>query len=180
MNTILKFISYVVLFLSFLAILTVVFISSVQVSVLSNIIDPKLKYTIVSIFPESFAFFTKDPKDEQVILYSIKEENNNVVKINLKTNSAYNSFGFSRKTRRLTYELGILVKRIPNDLWYEIVECEIKEIDFKENPFILKKDENIKLFEKGKYVVYYYKPIQWEWNKFKKVTNGKYTYISVE
>lgn len=56
-------------------------------------------------------------------------------KVNLKNNSAYNYFGFSRKSRRLTYELGSLIKRVPDSLWNEITESEIKELDFKGKAF---------------------------------------------
>lgn len=180
MKTIFNFFSYVVIFFSFLSILIIVFISSIQINVLSNILQPQFKYTVITIFPESFAFFTKDPKDEQMMLYFVKEENDKIKKVNLKNNSAYNYFGFSRKSRRLTYELGSLIKRVPDSLWNEITESEIKELDFKGKAFLLKKDNNVKLFEKGKYILYYFKPIQWEWNDLKEVTNGKYVYISIE
>jgi hypothetical protein len=69
---------------------------------------------------------------------------------------------------------------VPDSLWYEITEREIKKLDFKGKAFLLKKDNNVELFEKGKYILYYFKPIEWEWNDLKDVTNGKYVYISIE
>jgi len=179
MKVILKFILYLVLFSCSSLLLVTTFISSIQINTLNNTLSPKFKYIIISIFPESFAFFTKDPKDEQIVLYSVQR--NNIEKINLKTNSSYNFFGFSRKSRRLTYEIGILTKKIPDSLWNEIKETTIKNIDFDTiSDFLLEKDNNVQLFEKGKYVFYYYKPIPWEWNDLKKETNGKYIYVSIE
>jgi|GEM_PF-1991706 len=179
MKVILKFTSYVVLFSFFLYFIVIVFISSLQISILSNALSPHFKYVVTSIFPESFAFFTKDPKDEQVVLYSV--QNTKIDKINLKTNSLYNYFGFSRNSRRLVYEIGILAKKIPDSLWDDIEENDIKNIDFKDvSPFLIETDDHIQLFEKGEYVFYYYKTIPWEWNDLKKETNGKYVYVSIE
>jgi hypothetical protein len=84
MKTIFNFFSYVIIFFSFLSILIIVFISSIQINALSNILHPQFKYTVITIFPESFAFFTKDPKDEQMMLYSVDEENDKIKKVNLK------------------------------------------------------------------------------------------------
>jgi len=179
MRVILKFILYVVLSSCSLLLLVTIFISSIQINTLNNTLSPKFKYIIISIFPESFAFFTKDPKDAQIILYSVQK--NNVEKINLKTNSSYNFWGLSRKARRLTYEIGVLTKKIPDSLWSEIKESNIKNIDFDNiSHYLLEKDNNIQLLEKGKYVLYYYKPIPWEWNDLKKETNGKYVCVSIE
>lgn len=155
-----------------------VFINSIDSSVFSNKNNPYLKNVINTTLPESFGFFTKSPKDKQLLIYKISEKNT-IIKQSLKNNSRYNFYGLSRKSRRKIYELGTILRITPDSLWIKIKSDSLSTINLKRDPFLIKKNEKIKLIDKGKYIIYYFHPIIWEWNKLTKTTKGEYIYVQI-
>jgi antimicrobial peptide system SdpA family protein len=156
-----------------------IFLNSLSESTYMNTLNAYSKNIVNTIFPESFAFFTKDPKDEQLQFYKI-DRNNKSSKIELKNNSLKNLLGFSRKSRRKIYELGMLTRLIPDSIWNKTSSKQLRNINSYKEPFKIKTHENIKIILKGKYLIYYYTPIKWEWSKIKKETRGKYAYIEIK
>ena len=173
-----KIASYlIVIFFAFLLVIIIV-LCSIKTNVFSNIINPNLKNITNLIMPESFGFFTKDPKDKQMVLYKIKSDS--ILKINLKNNSTYNYFGLSRKSRRLIFELGGVFRRIPDSLWLPIRSDSLKYINTKSSPFQINDSNKVRLLNKGKYILFYTPPIPWEWNEYKKTTNGEFSFFEIK
>tara|TARA_B100000508_G_C11461254_1_gene279352 strand:- start:1685 stop:2077 length:393 start_codon:yes stop_codon:yes gene_type:complete len=127
---------------------------------------------------ESFGFFTKDPKGEVFELYKI--ELNEKKLVNLKTNSLDNLFGFSRKQRRKTFEVGILLKEFPDSNWHRTTSDKIKELELLSNDYFEVQNERIILLEEGYYMLVAFKPIVWEWNTIKTNQECRYAFINVK
>lgn len=155
-----------------------IFIYSINSSTFSNHLNPHLGLVLNSIFMESFGFFTKDPKGENIEIYKIEFEQKKLV--NLKTNSFENSFGFSRKQRRKTFEVGILLKEYPDSNWRKTTMNNIDKIELSNISFYEVKNPRIILLEEGDYMLIAYKPIVWEWNTIKKDNECRYAFINVK
>lgn len=73
------------------------------------------KATLFNFVPQGWGFFTRDPREDELILFEIK---NNSIERFTKTNSAISSFfGVSRKNRLINVESGILLPEIEDSLW---------------------------------------------------------------
>jgi antimicrobial peptide system SdpA family protein len=75
----------------------------------------KNKINFVSLIPEGWSFFTRDPREVQTLVY--KEVNGKLESINHQNFSAFNSFGFGRYTRIESLELALLLASINDSLW---------------------------------------------------------------
>ena len=127
---------------------------------------------------ESFGFFTKDPKEDQLDIYKV--ENGKKTKINFRTNSGENLMGLSRMTRRKTYELGVIIRKVPDTSWRKVNEDKLNDIIKEETSLKILKDQKVQLLSTGNYILYSYKPIAWEWNSIKNLTEGKYVFITIK
>jgi antimicrobial peptide system SdpA family protein len=130
-----------------------------------------------TIFPESFAFFTKDPKDKQLELFNVT--NGVIEKINIKTNALENKFGLSRVSRRKAYELGMVIQNIPDSIWQKVEGNKIPKLKLAK-PYSIDRPNNLKLISNGQYLIYYYKPIEWEFNHLKTTSKGDYVYVEIK
>lgn len=75
----------------------------------------KNKATVFNFIPQGWGFFTRDAREEELILYELK--NDTILRFT-KTNSDVSSFfGASRKSRLIGVESGILVSKIKDTLW---------------------------------------------------------------
>lgn len=156
-----------------------IFLSSLGLSTFSNSLNPYLSSYTTITFPENFGFFTKSPKDKRIKFYSLIDKK--VQEIDLRANSSNNLFGLKRNNRRLLYELGIILRKIPDSIWLEKESNEINQKMYPDSLFISidKKKLDIIQIEKGEYLIYYYEPIPWELNKYQKSQKGEIAYINV-
>ena len=128
---------------------------------------------------ESFGFFTRDPKEKQLSLYELDAQYK-LNKINLRTNSASNLYGLSRKYRVKTIELGKIQQKIPDSLWMSIRSDSLFLKDFKMNKsFKINKSDDIRFVSRGCYVICNYKIVPWEWNKHLKNYEINYAFIEI-
>ena len=169
-----------VVLISYTVFVLYIFIISIKSTVFNHYFNPYLVVFSKTVFQESFGFFTKDPKDKQLKLFKL-EYGQIINKINLKTISKENLFGLSRKSRRKLFELGNVVKDIPDSLWISIDENSLLKKSFdNEIPYEINQDVEVLLLESSKYIIYHFTPIEWEWHDLKHATEGEYAFIEIK
>ncbi|MFJ1430763.1 SdpA family antimicrobial peptide system protein [Capnocytophaga canimorsus] len=121
----------------------------------SIVISPDIKRGVNKLLPQGWGFFTKDPRDDVYQLFKY-DLNGDFEKITIKNNSIENLIGFSRKSRKISSELSILLSKIPDSLWTE--HSQVGE-DF----FEIRQKELITILSEGKYLVEKKRTIPWAW-----------------
>ena len=171
---------YFLLFTATSIIVVTIFISSVGISTVSNSVNPYLSSYINLALPENFGFFTKSPREECIKFF--REQDGLLEEINLRATTSSNFFGLSRNSRRMGYELGVVIRQIPDSSWKETDSKKFFEVDFSATtPFKIRRSDNlIRKIKSGNYILYYYEPVSWELHKYQTKTYGKYAYIMVE
>ncbi len=76
---------------------------------------PAERIEFLSVLPQGWAFFTKNPRGE--VLYIYKETQNKWDLVNVPGASLKFGFGLNRKGRAIGPEAGSLLKLIPDSLW---------------------------------------------------------------
>lgn len=73
----------------------------------------RLSDIIVSVFPQGWGFFTKDPRNEyNYNLYSLNPDEKIYRQITYANSTLSSSYGFSKNNRRCFYEIGLLTDDI--------------------------------------------------------------------
>lgn len=154
--------SYILaLCVSMLLIINVYFASMVEspISLTNNVND-----NFSTFIPQGWAFFTRDPREAQILIYKI--EKGIIVPVEQKHSSIYNLIGINRKASKILSELQMLIYKIDKK----------KFVDFKWNyqthcydnkiikPIKLK-NEFYKPILKGEYLIIFQKPVPWAWSK---------------
>jgi len=168
-NIYLKTIKYFSIILISGLVLILIPIHTIDGNIFSNYLNPSKRNVINTIFLESFGFFTKNPKDEQLSLYYF-DDNDILFPINLKNSSIKNNFGLSRISRRKILDLGRISNMVSDSLWHNTRSDSLLFLKFNETEVInfdFGKNKIISL-EPRKYLVTKAKPIVWEWSKLKK------------
>src|SRR5690606_18303034 len=147
-----------------------VFISSLSLTTFSTSVNPYLSSYINMVLPENFGFFTKSPKDERIKIF--KKTGKSIEEIDLRANTSSNLYGLKRTNRRITYELGTLVRKTPDSIWSDLKSSEISTLNLNDSiPFkISSTDSKIIKIKKGNYIIFFFDPIPWELNKYQKET----------
>lgn len=78
----------------------------------------KNKVNLVSLIPEGWSFFTRNPREEQIRVY--KEADGKLVNMTHSNFSLYNKLGFARYTRSRSIELNSLLASVRETAW---VDC---------------------------------------------------------
>ncbi|WP_282055427.1 SdpA family antimicrobial peptide system protein [Maribacter luteus] len=82
--------------------------------------EPYLKKgSFFSLLPQGWGFFTRDPRENQLIVYRTSS-NDTIVKVTEALGNYKNFFGMSRKGRLRGIELGILTAKINDSSWIEM------------------------------------------------------------
>jgi antimicrobial peptide system SdpA family protein len=168
------------LIFSFTAFMIVaVFLSSLKLSTFSTSINPYFSSYLNILFPESFGFFTKSPKEKRIQLFELNNEE--IKEIDLRANSPSNMYGWKRDNRRLTYELGILLRKIPDSVWTvaEVDRLSLLSCKDTASNYYNIKDLGLIKIKKGSYIIFHYEPIPWELNKYQKVKKGELAYVTI-
>lgn len=144
--------------------------SGVYVSfIVSNRDNPvRLSYTSVqelySVFPQGWAFFTRNPKEEVLQLYQLDQ--GKLLLVNNSTSLSFKDFfGFKRRTRKVSAELAEIIKKVPVKSWKEYRGREVSEV----LKSLMLSDTVPNVFEEklltGEYIVYRSKRVPWAWSK---------------
>jgi antimicrobial peptide system SdpA family protein len=148
------------LIISVLFIFTV-FINSIGYNLLT--FNKKWAFELQFLFPQGWAFFTKDPRDEQTTLYKIK--NKELFELNMKNGATNALFGISRRNRIMLIELAQVVNQIDTINWKAITSKEA----------LLTFSDTAKAIEivnfvnhsnlNGDYLIIKQKPLPWSWRE---------------
>lgn len=124
------------------------------------------KVKSVSIFPEGWAFFTKDPKEEEFLLYRVTGNNEHFTKETNICGSAKYLFGIKRTARMQLHELGAFRNYISEKNWITIsgtLEANMKKVDSLNEVTIVNPSKSP--FYCGIFIVQGIKPLTWAWAK---------------
>ncbi|MEE4248526.1 MAG: SdpA family antimicrobial peptide system protein [Kangiellaceae bacterium] len=119
---------------------------------------------ITSFFPEGWAFFTRDSRESQTLVYSIDSSSLAITKFKWLQNSHYsNYFGLDKKSRYMGVELAYLLNNLKPTDWSscrELTREKIKTLKVTEveNELAIKNFKGLLLIQKKE-------PIPWAWHK---------------
>ncbi|MBX2947434.1 MAG: SdpA family antimicrobial peptide system protein [Cyclobacteriaceae bacterium] len=119
------------------------------------------------IFPEGFSFFTRDPREPQVILYT----KNAITEVIERSNSINYYFGFSRYGRALSIELSSIWETVRNQKWYDCYTCTQNCFNDEILPHYSIQNSTPSPFICGEYYLKITEPIPWAWAKSFKSSN---------
>ena len=110
------FITFICSIFSILVFLLVVSIPESTIN-----ISKTSKVNLANILPQGWAFFTRNPQEENVYIYNYEKiKHNEIEQLILHTGSIFNLFGFNRKSRLQSQDLGYIVANLPDTAWTTI------------------------------------------------------------
>lgn len=127
----------------------------------------KIDSSIFRFVPQGWAFFTRNPREAQVILYEVSSEKH-LVKYPQKHSSSENLFGINRKSSKLLTEIQVLKANVPDSIfsnikWNYQINYISKEIDSLK-PFKVRNEVYMPVLC-GNYLLIFQKTIPWAWCK---------------
>ncbi|WP_294302530.1 SdpA family antimicrobial peptide system protein [uncultured Chryseobacterium sp.] len=116
------------------------------------------------ISPQGWGFFTKNPREENVYIYSI---HNGQLKSEITQNSSYkNFFGISKKSRMIGFEVSMILGQLKNTKWSKYTQ------NFNTLPLQQIDSKNLHYLKNGKYILIKEKVPPYTWrNNIKNKTN---------
>lgn len=159
--------SYILIFITF-SLLTFTFIAGLFLnSIDTNPIKLKidLNNKVFTFVPQGWAFFTRNPREAQIVLYK-KTNKNKLEVINQRHSSYLNLFGLNRKAAKMIIEVAFL-KEKTNDHLFQNTRWNYQGNIYSKIPSKCYKIKNqLKdSYLKGEYVIVYQKPVPWAWSK---------------
>jgi len=128
---------------------------------ITNAVD----YRVFNFIPQGWAFFTRDPREAQIVIYKI--ENDSILKPYPQRHSSFtNLFGLKRTSSKILTELQLLKLKTSDSLYSDVKwnyqinkfsKFRLKSFGYKNEIF-----EPILL---GDFIVVYQKPVPWAWSK---------------
>lgn len=92
----------------------------ILISIPNNIISTNYNFfknsKLSAILPQGWAFFTRNPREDQITIYSQKGEN--IINVSLKTTNKSELFGIKRSNRFIQDKLGNIISEIDKKYWY--------------------------------------------------------------
>jgi antimicrobial peptide system SdpA family protein len=120
--------------------------------------------SFANVLPEGFAFFTKDPREQNPFLYEI-QKNNGLIPITTPNSSPSNLFGLSRYQRALYVELGSIISLISSS---DRTTCATSFSDCIAHDLI----KTVKIQNRtpnallcGSYYLKMIEPVPWAWHR---------------
>lgn len=141
-------------------------------------ISKDTKTNIVSLLPQGWAFFTRSPKEEKILVYKVHPSG--LKKISMSNPDEKNLFGISRLSRRLTMETSIVLHEAKKISWTEKTGVEHPPINSLEPLHIQSTNNIIRNIQSGQYLIYKEKPIPWAWKKNFNKANTSRKYVLVD
>ena len=125
----------------------------------------KVNLAIFSFVPQGWAFFTRDPREAQILIFK-KNENKSFSIDSQKQNALANYFGLKRRPSQMLAEFQFAKEEIPNFLYFDTVFNYQKDFEL-ESPSKLKTYNHVNKLKHpalcGEYVIVLQKPIPWSW-----------------
>ena len=123
------------------------------------------KVRAASIFPEGWAFFTKNPQDDDYLIYSFQGNKNEQFPCLISPNSSLeNLFGINRKSRLKSQEIGSAIPYVNDTAWTSIKgNLEMNSAVINGMPIITIPIKSNYPYFKEKYILQKIAPIPWSW-----------------
>ena len=116
---------------------------------------------IFTLAPQGWGFFSRDPREEQILVY--KKTETGYALVNKSGAEPQYLFGLSRTSRKINIELGNLFSQIPDSLW---IEPKVNELEAcEEGPLHRFKNPFQNPLCTGAYLVVKSKPVPWAWSE---------------
>lgn len=146
-------------------------------------INGKVDYQALRLVPQGWAFFTRSPREAQILLYEITSEGK-LRKFPHKHSSYRNLFGINRKSSKLLTEIQGIKSKIPDSLFnntkwnYQSSSTDLTSIT---NQLYSIRNEVYSPIMCGKYALFFQKPIPWAWLESRNSINmpAKVIYLEV-
>jgi len=125
----------------------------------------ELSQTAFTLLPQGWAFFTRSPREAQVLIYK-SDYNKNFKEVNQRHSSYKNIFGLNRQASKMIAELQFIKKEI-NDTLYTKTEWNYQANNFGLIPtsVIDVKNQFKDPLLCGEYLLVFQKSIPWAWSK---------------
>lgn len=151
----------------FLFLFIVIFNNVIIFNPISN--DLKSKEIVFRFIPQGWAFFTKSPREEEIVIYDIIE--GEIVENSKYKHSSYkNFFGLKRNVTKTQTELLLVLNKI-DDKYFKTTKWNFMDFKYGNN-FNIDSVYEVKLKNilikpklKGKHLVVKQKQIPWAWAK---------------
>lgn len=101
------------------AFVSLVALSALPTTVIQPALPHKLEASLVTAFPQGWAFFTKSPKEPELVPLQKVSGGKLEMATQLPTARIENVFGFSRYGRAQGVELAILANSVPGSHWQQ-------------------------------------------------------------
>lgn len=129
----------------------------------------KLKFSIdneiFTFVPQGWAFFTRNPREAQIIIYKVNELNN-LEEINQRHSSYLNIVGLNRRASKIMSELQFIKNKI-NDSLFVNTKWNYQKSNFNKIPNTTTEVKN--QFKDpilcGEFVVVFQKAVPWAWSR---------------
>ncbi len=120
---------------------------------------------VFNFIPQGWAFFTRDPREAQIAIYKI--ENDNILKPYPQRHSLFtNLFGLKRTSSKLLTELQLLKLKTVDSLYSDAKwNYQINIFDKIITNTFECKNEIYDPILLGNFIVVYQKPVPWAWSK---------------
>lgn len=138
-----------------------VFFTSIQFNPIQNKLDSKR--IVYSIVPQGWAFFTRNPREAQVLLYEIKD--NKPQKINHLHSSGCNLMGLNRRSSVYISEIQLVRAELSDSLFSD-TEWNYQNSSLgyiPEKQYIVRNKVSNPLLC-GEYLLVLQQPIPWAWS----------------
>ncbi|MCC9023200.1 SdpA family antimicrobial peptide system protein [Bacillus nakamurai] len=129
--------------------------------------------TISMIYPQSWGFFSKDPREDSLNIYPLTPGE----KLRWPNNSLKNVIGLNRYGRTQGIELGLMLEKLPpKEKWKDYTAGQ----DIKNTTFLKVKNESPSPTLKGKMIITYERITPWAWSKHTKTKRTIKKFIGVD
>jgi antimicrobial peptide system SdpA family protein len=154
--------TFTLLFFASLLLVTSIFFTSISFNPIQNRYGNK--QLIFTFLPQGWSFFTRNPREAQVLLYKI--DGKRIIPITQKHSSYKNLFGLIRKSSIYTSEIQIIRSKINDSLFFNT------KWNYQENKIGLVPKGKITIYNEifspllcGEYLLVFQEPIPWAWSK---------------
>lgn len=115
--------------------------------------------------PQGWAFFTRDPREAQIVLYK-KNNKGELVEVEQRHSSFSNFFGLNRKADKIMFEVALIKEKL-KDSQFQNTKWNYQQKIFSKLPNKTYKVKNRLLYHnlKGQYIIIFQKPVPWAWSK---------------
>lgn len=153
---------------AFCSIFTFAFISGVFLyTVRENPIklNINLENKLFTFVPQGWAFFTRNPREAQIIIYQ-KKSDNRFEEISQRHSSYHNIFGLKRTASKVMSELQFVKRKINDSLYQNTMWSYQRELYSKVSLESITVQNQIKdPILCGEYLVVYQKAVPWAWSR---------------